>query len=92
MLTAPEIRATVHQKINDLLAEAELPTRDMSGAELLNEIALNSLLLARLVIELEMEFGVDPFEEEYVISDVRTVDALADVYVQVLGKAETSAV
>ncbi|WP_059012124.1 phosphopantetheine-binding protein [Streptomyces specialis] len=91
MLTSDAIKDTVRREINALLAEAELPTRTLSGDEPLNELSLNSLLLARLVIQLESEFGVDPFEDgDYVISDIRTVDALADAYENTL-KATTAA-
>lgn len=85
MLTGPDIQATVHREINALLSEAGHPTRELTGAEPLNTLGLSSLLLARLVIQLEEELGADPFEDgEYVISDVRTVEALTGVYAAVL--------
>lgn len=40
-----------------------------------------------------MELGVDPpFEEEYVISDVRTVGALSDAYVRTVEQLAATAV
>ncbi|WP_405898503.1 phosphopantetheine-binding protein [Streptomyces sp. NBC_00727] len=93
MLIATDITALVHQEINALLAEAERPTHPtLTGTEFLHELGLNSLLLARLVIQLEMELGVDPFEEEYVISDVRTVGALSDAYVRTVEQLAATAV
>ncbi|PZT72574.1 MULTISPECIES: phosphopantetheine-binding protein [unclassified Streptomyces] len=93
MLIAADITAVVHQEINALLAEAERATHPtLTGAEFLHELGLNSLLLARLVIQLEMELGVDPFEEEYVISDVRTVGALSDAYVRTVEQLAATAV
>ncbi|MFF4549037.1 acyl carrier protein [Streptomyces sp. NPDC001435] len=84
MLTTTDITATVHEQINALLKEAGKPVLLLTGDEPLARIGLNSLLLARLIIQLEMEFGADPFEEDYVISDVRTVGALADAYIETL--------
>lgn len=84
MLTTTDITATVHEQINALLKEAGKPVLLLTGDEPLARIGLNSLLLARLIIQLEMEFGADPFEEDYVISDVRTVGALTDAYIETL--------
>lgn len=93
MLIAADITALVHQEINALLLEAERPVHPtLTGAEFLHELGLNSLLLARLVIQLETELGVDPFEEEYVISDVRTVGALSDAYVRTVENLAATAV
>ncbi|MCM2413326.1 MULTISPECIES: phosphopantetheine-binding protein [unclassified Streptomyces] len=83
MLIATDITALIHQEINALLLEAGRPVHaSLSGAEFLHELGLNSLLLARLIIQLETELGADPFEEEYVISDVRTVGALSEAYIR----------
>ncbi|MEU8997489.1 phosphopantetheine-binding protein [Streptomyces caniferus] len=91
MLNAQEIQGKIHSEIVGLLAEAELPIPVLTGSEILNKIGLSSLLLARLVIQLEAEFGFDPFEEEYVISDVRTLKALVDAYVDMAGRAAVAA-
>jgi acyl carrier protein len=45
---------------------------------------MGSLLLARLIITLEAELGVDPFAEDVLISDVRTVGELVAVYREAL--------
>ncbi|MFD0021845.1 phosphopantetheine-binding protein [Streptomyces sp. NPDC058382] len=93
MLIATDITALVHQEINALLLEAERPTHaSLSDGEFLHELGLNSLLLARLIIQLEMELGVDPFEEEYVISDVRTVGALCEAYIRTVENMAAAAV
>jgi acyl carrier protein len=91
MLTTTDITATVHERIDALLKEDGKPVRLLTGDEPLARIGLSSLLLARLIIELEAEFGADPFEEDYVISDVRTVGALADAYVETLANLAAAA-
>ena len=92
MLTTTDITATVHENINALLKEAGRPVTLLTGDEPLARIGLNSLLLARLIIQLEIEFGADPFEEEYVISDVRTVRELTDAYVETLANLAAASV
>jgi acyl carrier protein len=82
MLDKIEALNTVRNHIIDLLAEAEIEHGAIDGSEALNAVGLNSLLLARLIIQLEIEFGADPFAEgDLVISDVRTIAGLADAYV-----------
>ncbi len=61
---------------------------DLAGPEQLHELGLTSLLLARLVIELEERLGVDPFADQAEVFDARTVDALVAVYRRALAPAE----
>ncbi|WP_051393636.1 phosphopantetheine-binding protein [Glycomyces arizonensis] len=87
-----EILTTVCNYITDLLDEAGTEHGEITGADALNAVGLNSLLLARLLIQLELELGVDPFGDgELVIADVRTVGALADAYAKASGEAEVRA-
>ena len=88
---ATDFTSIVHREIVSLLSEAKLPIPMITGTELLSRIGLNSLLLARLVIQLEMEFDFDPFEEHYVISDVRTVKDLVEAYVDTASKVNAAA-
>lgn len=80
MLTRSEIRSTVYAEILNLLAEAGTEVARLSGTEALHELGLTSLLLARLIIQLETAVGVDPFAERAVLSDIGSVDALVAVY------------
>lgn len=87
-----EILTTVCNYITDLLDEAGIEHGEITGAEALNAVGLNSLLLARLLIQLELELGVDPFGDgELVIADIRTVGALADAYAAASSEAEVRA-
>jgi acyl carrier protein len=78
VLTTREI---VHSSIR---AVADLP-RPLTGAEELAGLGLESLALARLVIALETETGVDPFAADADLADVRTVDQLVEVYARAVG-------
>lgn len=71
-----DTRTVVRQQIDELLIES----RSLTGAEQLHELGITSLLLARLVVHLEQELGIDPFEEDVAISDVRSVDDLIAAY------------
>ncbi|MGW1835363.1 phosphopantetheine-binding protein [Streptomyces sp. NPDC002067] len=85
MLTSrDDITAVVHDTLNDLLREAEFDPMSFTGTERIGDIGFTSLLLARLIIQLEAAVGADPFEERYVVSDIRTVDDLIDAYRQTL--------
>ncbi|MCX4746051.1 phosphopantetheine-binding protein [Kitasatospora sp. NBC_01287] len=82
MLDNATALTAVREQIIDLLAEAGIEHGEITGAEPLNAVGLSSLLLARLIIQLELDLGVDPFAEgDLVVSDVRTVGELAAAYV-----------
>lgn len=92
MLSSNEVLTLVREQIADLLEEAEVEHGEIIGTEPLNAIGLSSLLLARLIIQLEMETGIDPFSEgDLVVSDVRTVGELADAYAKMLGASAVAA-
>jgi acyl carrier protein len=85
MLIATDVRDVVHEQIQSLLTEANGSAPPLSGAENLHELGLSSLMLARLIIQLEGELGVDPFAEDAVLADVRTVQDLVAVYQEAQG-------
>jgi acyl carrier protein len=80
MLGTTHVHDRIHEQIRELLRESDIETGPLTGKEQLHELGLTSLMLARLVIELEMELDVDPFAEDVVISDVRSVGDLVAVY------------
>lgn len=92
MLSTAEVRAVVEREIRDLLAETggdtAVDSRDALADQALHDLGLNSLMLARLVIQLEAELGVDPFaKQETAIVDIRLVDDLAVTYQRALAAA-----
>ncbi|WP_419992830.1 phosphopantetheine-binding protein [Streptomyces boninensis] len=69
----------VQREIDSVLLGAD----DAEGYSLddaLMKIGLNSLLLAQLLLQLETELGVDPFEGDRSVSDIRTIRELVSVY------------
>jgi acyl carrier protein len=81
MLNPAEVRATVFAEISAILLEETDETIVPTGAEDLSDIGFHSLLLARLVVQLEAAVGADPFVAgDDSIVDVRTVDELAAAY------------
>ncbi len=88
MLANPDVRTLVMEEIRTLLLEDADGVEALTGHEELHELGLNSLLLARLVIQLEAVVGVDPFaREDVAISDVRSVDDLVAAYESVAAGA-----
>jgi acyl carrier protein len=85
MLTKTDLRALVDNEIRELLLETESEIEAWTGQEGLVELGLNSLLLARLLIQLEAALGVDPFADESVaIWDIQSVNDLVAVYERAL--------
>jgi hypothetical protein len=82
MLTKSDVAEKVRDELVLVVAEEADETVDMTGATALTDIGLNSLLLARLLIQLEVRTGIDPFGSgRAAIADVRTVDDLIGAYV-----------
>ncbi|WBO63438.1 phosphopantetheine-binding protein [Streptomyces camelliae] len=84
MLKTTEVRTTVYHVVTGLMRESNPEAPEPTGGEELNTLGLDSLTLARLIIELEAATGVDPFSEDVVLSDVRCLDDLVDVYERAL--------
>lgn len=90
MLTHSDVRAVIHGEIRTLLLEDYQELGSLQGHELLTDLGLNSLQLARLVIALEAEFGTDPFGTgEISLADLRSVDEVAAAYVRAMEGVET---
>ncbi|HEX3782502.1 MAG TPA: phosphopantetheine-binding protein [Pseudonocardiaceae bacterium] len=90
MLTTAQIRTVVHRVITELVEDDEAEPRPVVDGDRLTELGFSSLALARLIIQLETEFGVDPFAQDLVISDVRTVDELITAYHNAVSAAATA--
>jgi acyl carrier protein len=98
MLTDPT--AVVVREIRALLAEIERDPVELDRSDRLDDIGLDSLRLARLMIALETELGVDPFGEEAAeaagtepvdVFDVHTVGELVDAYAGALERTAVGA-
>lgn len=84
MLATQDVHTVVRERVLRLLAEEGAPRDRITGTEPLSELGVGSLMLARLLVELEGELDVDPFAEDADLSDVRTVDQLVAVYQRAL--------
>ena len=82
-----QVRTAVLSRITDILAEDGTGPIELTGAEQLHEIGVHSMLLARLLVELEAELGVDPFADDESFVDARTVDDLITAYERAAGQA-----
>lgn len=80
-LEKKEIRAVVLAETRELLLELSADEVVLKGPEHLHELGLNSLTLARLIVQLERELGFDPFAVELAsVADIRSVDDLIGAY------------
>lgn len=78
--TGTGVAMLVRQHITELLDEAGITVGRLDDSAELNALGLNSLMLARLILQLETETGVDPFAEDLAVSDVRTVAEMTTAY------------
>ncbi|MFD9128011.1 phosphopantetheine-binding protein [Kitasatospora sp. NPDC059571] len=84
MLNQTQIRELIDREIRTLLLDPDNEAAAAEDSEDLIELGLNSLTLAQLLIELEMELGVDPFADGVSITDMRTVSDLVQAYTAAL--------
>ncbi len=91
MLNSRNVREVIEQELRDLLLEADVIGESDAIDDDLFQNDVNSMMLARLLIQLEAEFGVDPFESQADIADIRTITDLARVYEQALDGAVVGA-
>ncbi len=85
MLTL-DVRTVVSETILRLLGEIEEGADGLSDDAALVDLGLNSLTLARLVVELETALEVDPFSTDASLADIRSVGDLIATYQRALDK------
>lgn len=82
------VRRTIELVINRILEESGRPRRDFHDDDTLTgTIGLDSLDLAATVVQLEQDFGIDPFREG--AQAVRTFRDLVTTYETALGGPST---
>ncbi|MEV0092291.1 phosphopantetheine-binding protein [Streptomyces sp. NPDC050738] len=84
MLETTNVQAVVEDEIRALSLEEDGGSGPLGLDDSLVELGLNSLFLAQLLIQLELELGVDPFEDRFSITDMRTVRDLVNAYEKAL--------
>lgn len=81
MLALSDVRAAVVKEIETVLLDDADEISQVTGTEPIHDIGLNSLLLARLIIQLEAAVGVDPFAAgDATLADIRLVNDLVAAY------------
>jgi acyl carrier protein len=78
--TGPEIEATIHRTIVEILELGGKPVPHFDAEDDLIATGLSSLDLAGLVAKLERRWKIDPFLEAKAITEVRTVGDLCRAY------------
>jgi acyl carrier protein len=88
MLKDKTVAQVVDEEIRALLGDAIEQDDPIDAEDTLVAVGLNSLALARLIIALEVEIGVDPFDEDHSIAAVRSVAGLVEAYESKLAATE----
>ena len=83
MLTSHKIENDVIAEINEMIGDDIDDDISLTKETSLVSVGLNSLMLARLIVNLSEKFDYDPFNEgDYAIVDVHTVGNLVSAYPQ----------
>ncbi len=89
--TAEQVAKTVFDTISDLLEEQGLDSSGVeASAKLVDTLGLKSMDIAQVVLVLEDELDIDPFQE-IPITSVRTVGDLINAYQVTLAPGPSSA-
>lgn len=83
MLNHQAVRDIVVREMLDMLMESSQEHITLAG-EQLRDLGVNSLLLARLIVQLNFELDVDPFAQGATIADMRKIGDLVVIYEQAL--------
>ncbi|GAA1867683.1 acyl carrier protein [Myceligenerans crystallogenes] len=81
-MNTPEVTTIVNDAVAELLGDMHDPDEALPTDASFADLGLNSLMIARLVIMLETETGLDPFTGDTSIVDVHTIGELVTVYTE----------
>lgn len=87
MLTNTPTARIIDEEIRILLGDA-LDDDPIGPEDRFGDLGLNSLMLARLIIALEDETGLDPFSSDASIVDVHSVGDLVEAYERALASRD----
>lgn len=80
MLTTSTIAEEVVSRIREILGDA-IEDDPITVNDSLTELGSNSLMMARLIVDLEQELKIDPFSEGRIsVTDIHTVGEMIDAY------------
>lgn len=80
MPSVSDIRNVTLAKVVEVLEDDGVEVTEVSGEDDLTNLGVTSIVLAQLIMKLENEFRVSPFEDDTTIPDIRTVDDLVDAF------------
>lgn len=83
-----EVKEVIETVIRRVAEERNLNLPELNdGLEIVGELGFSSMMVAGLIANLEEELGIDPFQEEDImITDIRTIKDLCEVYVSCLAR------
>jgi acyl carrier protein len=85
-MNSKEVRASIEKVIKEVAQTQKIKLPVLKDKhELVDDLGFTSLYVAALIANLEEELGIDPFEDENVmITDIRTIKDICQVYEQCL--------
>lgn len=92
MLTTSTIAEEVISRIRVILGDA-IEEDPLTVNDSLTDLGLNSLMMARLIVDLERELRIDPFSDgSRSVTDIHTVGDMIDAYRDVESNSPVSTV
>jgi acyl carrier protein len=80
MLSTADIKERIVERIVETLEDTGVVVPGISGSDELRALGISSMLYARLVLRLEVEFGVEVFSGAEQPPNAHTVDDLVDSF------------
>ncbi|WP_017572108.1 acyl carrier protein [Nocardiopsis halotolerans] len=91
MLITSTIAEEVVTHIRSLLGDA-IEDDPITASDPLNDLGLNSIMMARLIVALERDLNLDPFSDgSHAIVDIHSVGDLVEAYQDAASAPENSA-
>lgn len=88
-MSLEEVKLKIIEVIKVVAQQQKITISSISGEdEIVDDLGFSSLSVAALIANLEEVFGGDPFtEDDVMITDIRTIDDLSQVYTAYIEKA-----
>lgn len=80
MPSVSEIRNVALAKVVEVLEDDGVEVTEVSGEDDLTNLGVTSMVYAQLIMKLENELGVSPFENNNALPDIHTVDDLVNFF------------
>ena len=76
----PDVEQVIMKGMDELLQEKSIVKKIDPNWALVDELGFTSMDISRLIARFDIELNLEPFAEQYSITDIRTVADLINAY------------